>query len=240
MIHGAWHGGWCFDPLRSRLEEAGHVLVAPDLPGMGGDEAALGRVTLDDWAQFTADACAAQRPGPVVLCGHSRGGLVISQAAEAAPEAIDALVYICAMLLPSGMSRAAWKADRVPNPDFEAIVAETDGGAGTRVDPAGAAAVFAQRSPSALAAAAAERLVAEPSRPRATPLRLTEGRYGSVPRHYIECLDDRAIPLADQRRMQAMQPCASVTALYADHSPFLSAPAALADALLSIAAGVPA
>ena len=90
MIHGAWHGGWCFDPLRQRLEDEGHGVFTPDLPGMGGDDAALGRVTLEDWGQFAADMCAAQRPGSVILCGHSRGGLVISEAAEAAPEAIDA------------------------------------------------------------------------------------------------------------------------------------------------------
>jgi pimeloyl-ACP methyl ester carboxylesterase len=219
------------------LEDAGHSLVAPDLPGMGGDATALAGVTLDGWADFTADLCRAQ-PSPVILCGHSRAGLIISQAAEAAPEAIDALVYICAMLLPSGMSRAAWKADQVPNPDFDAIIAPTGCGSGTIIDGAGAAAVFAQLSPPELAAAAAQRLVAEPSAPRSTPLHLTQARYGSVPRHYIECLQDRTIPIADQRRMQAMQPCASVTSLDADHSPFLSTPAALAAALLAIASGV--
>lgn len=238
MIHGAWHGGWCFDPLRQRLEDEGHGLFAPDLPGMGGDDTALGRVTLEDWGRFVADICAGQRPGPVILCGHSRGGLVISQAAEAAPEAIDALVYICAMLLPAGMSREAWQADRVPNPLFDAIIAPTEGRNGTIVDRTEAPAVFAQLSPLELAAAAAARLVAEPSQPRTAPLRLTPARYGSVPRHYVECLYDRTIPLTDQRRMHAMQPCASITSLDADHSPFLSAPAALARTLLSIAAGV--
>jgi pimeloyl-ACP methyl ester carboxylesterase len=237
MIHGAWHGGWCFDPLRQRLEGAGHRLIAPDLPGMGGDEETLGRVTLDGWAQFVADLCRAQRPDPVILCGHSRGGLVISQAAEAAPEAIDALVYLCAMLLPPGMSRAAWKADQLPNPDFEAIIAPTDSGNGTVIDRAGAAAVFAQLSPPDLAAAAMARLVADPVQPQTAPLHLTDARYGSVPRHYVECRHDRTIALADQRRMQAAQPCATVTALDADHSPFLSAPAALAETLLSIAVG---
>jgi pimeloyl-ACP methyl ester carboxylesterase len=69
------------------------------------------------------------------------------------------------------------------------------------------------------------------------PLALTDARYGSVPRHYIECLNDRVIPIADQRAMRALQPCASVTSLEADHSPFLSTPQALADALLNIAKG---
>jgi pimeloyl-ACP methyl ester carboxylesterase len=235
MIHGAWHGGWAFEPLRARIEAAGHELVAPDLPGMGGDDEALARITLDDWAEFAVAQCAAARgDGPVLLCGHSRGGIVLSQAAERDPAAMDMLVYICAMLIPSGMSRAEFQKDQLPNPDFQAIIRPTPGGQGTWIDTAAAAEVFAQLSPSDAVADALGRLAAEPDRPRATPLRLTPERFGSVPRCYIECLHDRTIPIEDQRRMQAMQPCDKVIALDADHSPFLSAPDALADALLSL------
>ena len=236
MIHGAWHGGWCFEPLRSRIEGAGHRLVAPDLPGMGGDDAALAAVTLDQWARFAVEICRAQ-PGPVLLCGHSRGGIVLSEAAERDPEAMAALVYICAMLVPSGMSRAEFQAGAMPNPAFRAIIRPTPGGQGSVIDTARAAPVFAQLSPPALVADQLARLVAEPNGPRATPLSLTEARFGSVPRHYVECLHDRTIPIEDQRRMQRLQPCASVTTLEADHSPFLSAPDRLADALLKLAAG---
>jgi pimeloyl-ACP methyl ester carboxylesterase len=235
MIHGAWHGGWCFDPLRTLLEVHGHRVVAPDLPGMGGNAEALATVALDDWALFTAGLCR-EADNPVILCGHSRGGIVVSQTAEVVPDAIAALVYICAMLLPSGLSRVEMKELVAPNPDFEAIILPVPGG--TVVDPARAPTIFAQLSPPALANAAAARLVAEPSGPRATPLALTNGRYGSVPRHYIECLHDRTIPIADQRYMQSRQPCVTVTTLEADHSPFLSRPRALADALISIAQGV--
>ena len=234
MIHGAWHGGWCFEPLRARLEGAGHALVAPDLPGMGGDDEVLARVTLDQWAGFTVETCRAQ-PGLVLLCGHSRGGIVLSRAAERDPQAMAALVYICAMLIPSGMSRVEFQQDAVANPAFQAIIGPTPGGQGTVIDAANAAPVFAQLSPPDLIADQLSRLAAEPNGPRATPLSLTEARFGSVPRHYIECVHDRTIPIEDQRRMQGLQPCASVTTLEADHSPFLSAPDALAEALLALA-----
>jgi len=236
MIHGAWHGGWAFEPLRARIEAAGHSVAAPDLPGMGGDDEALANVTLDDWAAFAVDQCRAVRGnGPVVLCGHSRGGIVLSQAAERDPAAMDMLVYICAMLIPSGVSRAEFQKDQLPNPAFQAIIRPTPGGRGTVIDTERAAEVFAQLSPADAVADALGRLAAEPDRPRATPLRLTPERFGSVPRHYVECLHDRTIPIQDQRRMQALQPCDRVIALEADHSPFLSAPDALADALLSLA-----
>jgi pimeloyl-ACP methyl ester carboxylesterase len=236
MIHGAWHGGWCFDNLRPLLEAAGHHLIAPDLPGMGGDEATLAAVRLEDWGTFAAEICRAAE-GPVILCGHSRGGLVISSAAEQAPDAIDALVYICAMLLPDGMSRSQFKDLAEPNPAFDAIIHHLPHGHGMTVDTEGAPAVFAQMSPYADVQAAMARLVAEPVSPRTAKLDLSDRRYGSVPRHYIECLHDLTIPIADQRRMQAMLPCASVTALEADHSPFLSAPQELANALIKIAEG---
>jgi pimeloyl-ACP methyl ester carboxylesterase len=237
MIHGAWHGGWCFEPLRARIEGAGHRLVAPDLPGMGGDDATLARVTLAQWAAFAVETCRAQLR-PVLLCGHSRGGIVLSEAAERDPGAMACLVYICAMLLPGGASRVEFQRDAMPNPAFRAIIRPTPGGQGSVIDTARAAPVFAQLSPPALVADQLSRLVAEPNGPRATPLSLSEARYGSVPRHYLECLHDRTIPIEDQRRMERLQPCTSVTTLDADHSPFLSAPDALADALLALVEGL--
>ena len=159
---------------------------------------------------------------------------MLSQAAERDPAAMDMLVYICAMLIPSGVSRAEFQKDQLPNPEFKAIVRPTPGGQGTFIDTERAAEVFAQLSPADAVADALGRLAAEPDRPRATPLRLTPERFGSVPRRYIECLHDRTIPIEDQRRMQALQPCDKVIALDADHSPFLSAPDALADVLLSL------
>ena len=57
LIHGAWHGGWCFDPVTALLCERGHKVVAPDLPGMGGDAESLRGVTVQGWAEFTAGLC---------------------------------------------------------------------------------------------------------------------------------------------------------------------------------------
>ncbi len=238
LIHGSWHGGWCFDAVKALLEAEGHEVIAPDLPGMGGDAAALRAVTLAGWAEFAADLCRNAAQQPVVLAGHSRGGIVVSQAAEQAPEAMDALVYICAMMLPDGMSRAAFKALEAPNPAFEAIITPVHDGAGTVVDPARAPPVFAQLSPPEMVAAAMARLVAEPHGPRATPLRLTPERFGRLPRTYVECREDRTILLSSQRTMQQLVPGATVVSLDADHSPYLSRPQELAQALIAAAAAV--
>ncbi|WP_353200631.1 alpha/beta fold hydrolase [Sandarakinorhabdus sp.] len=238
LVHGSWHGGWCFDAVKALLEAEGHEVIAPDLPGMGGDEAALRGVTLQGWAEFVADLCGAAQQKPVVLAGHSRGGIVISQAAETAAGVIDALVYICAMMLPDGMSRADFKQMEGPNPAFDAIITPVHQGAGTEVDRTRAGAVFAQLSPPEAVAAAMARIVAEPHKPRSTPLRLTPEGFGRIPRTYVECTEDQTIPLASQRKMQQLVPGAAVVTLRADHSPYLSSPQALAGALMAAARSV--
>ncbi|QUT06022.1 alpha/beta hydrolase [Sphingobium phenoxybenzoativorans] len=233
LVHGAWHGGWCFDRVTALLRDAGHDVLAPDLPGMGGSEEELARVTLQGWADFVADLCRAASSQPVVLAGHSRGGIVISQAAEAAPEAVGALVYICAMMLPDGMSRASFRASEPANAAYDGFVSPTAGGHGSLITGEDPEKLFAQRSPPDAAAAAMSRLVAEPEGPRLTALSLSPGRWGSIPRTYVECTDDRVIPLASQRRMQALCPGTRRLTLAADHSPFLSRPHELAACLIA-------
>ena len=234
MIHGAWHDGWCFELLRPLLERRGHALIAPTLPGMEGGDVPVGAVTLDLWAGFVADIANRQH-APVILCGHSRGGIVISSAAERAPENIGALVYITAFLLPHGQSLRAFQME-VPNPQFGAALMPTADGTAVRFSRAAAAALLYHRCPEALQRVASQRLVLEPAKPLVTPLSLSEARFGRVPRHYIECSDDRALFPVRQRAMQAMLPCKSVTTLDSDHSPFLSCPEALVEVLIQMAA----
>ncbi|MCB1746050.1 MAG: alpha/beta fold hydrolase [Gammaproteobacteria bacterium] len=233
-IHGAFHGGWCFEPLRPHLAACGHELVAPTLPGMGGVGAAPAEVTLEGWADFVLDLARRARP-PVWLCGHSRGGVVISAAAERDPAALAGLIYIAALLLPDGHSVRAHQAANPVPPAFVAAV-HADGEQRTLAfDPGAAVGLFYHRSPADAGRAAAARLAAEPMNPLNTPVALSDARFGRVPRHYVECSDDRALPLAEQRAMQAVLPCATVTTLDSDHSPFLYCPAELAGALARIA-----
>lgn len=235
LIHGSWHGGWCFDEVKKLLEAQGHEVIAPDLPGMGGSEDELAAVTLAGWGDFAVEQCRKASQSPVVLAGHSRGGIVVTQAAETDPEAMDAVVYICAMMMPSGMSRADFKKLEEANPLFDGLIEPTPGGHGTVITGEHPEDVFAQLSPPELVEPAMERLVAEPHGPRSEKLYPTPERWGSLPRTYVECLHDRTIPISSQRRMQEMSPGATVVTLEADHSPFLSRPKELADALIEAA-----
>jgi len=239
LIHGAFHGGWCFDPVSEILRAKGHIVAAPDLPGMGGDEAALRGVTLAGWAQFTLDQCRAVRAeigdAPLVLAGHSRGGPVISAAAEADPAAIDALAYISALMVPPAATTEMLKAiSPMPTTVMTQLI-PVENGAGMRVDPEWARGAFAHLSPTALVDAALPRLVSEPLGPMLTPAEVTHERWGSVSRTYIHCRHDRAIGLDRQHEMVRLSPGTASVTIEADHSPFLSAPEPLADALIAIA-----
>lgn len=233
MIHGAWHGGWVFDRLHAPLAARGHAMAAPTLPGMDGTAKGAAAATLEGWARFVVEAARAL-PGPVVLCGHSRAGIVISQAAERDPGACAALVYLCAFLLPNGQSMTAAVAELPRNERLEAGLSPAARGAALALSADAAIGTFYNDCSEADQTMAAARLVPEPMAPMATTLALSDTRFGAVPRHYIECTADRAIPIAFQRAMQAQLPCASVTTLASDHSPFLAMPDALAQALHSI------
>ena len=111
LVHGAWHGGWCWERIAPLLGAAGHEVLAPDLPGMGADRTPFAADVLAQWADFVAGLVRGAAE-PAVLVGHSRGGLVISEAAERAPDQIRVLVYLAALLLPVGTtSRQTLNAD---------------------------------------------------------------------------------------------------------------------------------
>jgi pimeloyl-ACP methyl ester carboxylesterase len=103
LVHGAWHGAWCWERVLPLLEQRGHRVLAPDLPGMGRDPTPLAAITLDGWARFVADLVGRQAE-PVILVGHSRGGVVTSQAADRVPDRVAILVYLAGFMVPSGGS----------------------------------------------------------------------------------------------------------------------------------------
>jgi pimeloyl-ACP methyl ester carboxylesterase len=156
----------------------------------------------------------------VVLVGHSRGGIVISRVAELVPERVKRLVYVSAYLLPAGATLAATARTDVDSLVPPNMVPADSGVTCTLRAEVIRAALFGQCS-DADYEYALTRLTPEPLKPLATPLKIG-ARFGSVPRAYIECLQDRTVTLPAQRRMQAQLTCDPVFTLDSDHSPFLS------------------
>src|SRR6185436_2462689 len=103
LVHGAWHGAWCWDKVAPLLHAKGHTVAAPDLPGHGDDPTPRGEVTLESYGKRVADVVSAQKEKAIVV-GHSMGGIAISAAAEMVPDRIAKLVYLTAFLPRDGES----------------------------------------------------------------------------------------------------------------------------------------
>jgi pimeloyl-ACP methyl ester carboxylesterase len=233
LVHGAWHGGWCWRRVVPLLESIGHQAIAPDLPGHGDDKTPTPSVTLKSYTDRIG-AIASGQSEPVVLVGHSMGGIAITQTTEDCPERIRALVYLCAFLPRNGDSLTTWASQ-----DFESKVNPSTlqvGPDGTTIFKRECAreAFYMQCSEEDFSFAQV-RLVPQSPAPISTPVETTAERWGRVPRYYIECARDQAITPALQRAMQDASPCRQRFCIDTDHSPFFSKPRELVEILDQIA-----
>ena len=207
-------------------------MVAPDLPGHGKDKTPIPEISLQAYADSVCKVLDAQSE-PVVLVGHSMGGIVITQAAENRPEKIKTLVYVCAFLLWSGESllqvaEGDTESSALPN----LIMAEDESYITVRDE--AIQELFYGDCADEDVRRAKSLLVPQAAAPFATPVNTTDENFGRTPRVYIECLRDRAISPSLQKRMYTALPCPRVISMDTSHSPFLSAPEELARHLMSL------
>lgn len=95
LVHGAWHGAWCWEKVIPLIEAKGHGVHTLDLPGLGSDETPLEDVSLNAYVDAVVKLIS-DIEEKVVLLGHSMGGIVITQVAEKIPEQISTLIYLTA------------------------------------------------------------------------------------------------------------------------------------------------
>lgn len=232
LVHGACHGGWCWDQVVPPLEASGLRVLAPDLPDLPLTE----KDPVARWGALVAELAEREaRSDRVVVVGHSRGGVVISAAAEAAPDAISGLIYVAASLLPDRQTmNGAWRAFSSQPAEW---VTPAEDGLSFTITEGVYHRLFCPMSDAGTAAEAEARLRPEPIAAFMVPLRVSEDRFGRVPRAYVETSRDLIIPLAFQRSMQAALPCAPVVTIDADHMPCFAMPEQLADILAALADG---
>ncbi|MEV4114794.1 alpha/beta fold hydrolase [Nonomuraea sp. NPDC049695] len=212
LVHGAWHGAWCWEKAASVLRADGWRTRAIDLPSAGGPAG------VHDDAQAVRGALELM-DGPVVVVAHSYGGAPVSQAVAEA-ENVSRVVYLAAYQLDAGESVLGFHG--VPGSsapgEFEAV-------------PDDPIAMFYGDVPRPEAEEAAKRLV--PHSARSFRDVLTRAGWHTVPSAYILCEDDQALPAWSQEVMAARS--GVVHRIRSSHSPFLSQPVELAALLARIA-----
>ena len=229
LVHGAFSGAWIWEPLAKELRAAGHTVDTFDLPGLGEDATPPAEVTLESCARRLVDVLDS-RPEPAIVVGNSMGGIVATQGAALSRARVLALVYVAAFLPKDGQSLL----DLTKLPE-----GATDQVQGNIVVEPPVAVMPANASRTALYGDCADDVAAwaiskqrpQPIAPFATPVSIPDGAIDGIPRFYVLCTHDRAIPVALQRRMIRERGCDLVVELETDHTPHLSRTKQLADAM---------
>ncbi|HJP72675.1 MAG TPA: alpha/beta hydrolase [Pseudonocardiaceae bacterium] len=213
LVHGAWHGSWCWNKLTSELGD--RPVRTVDLPSVGDAGAGLG-----DDAQVLRDAVTSV-DGPVMVTAHSYGGMVASRALTGLAN-VRHIVYLCGFVLDEDVSLLS-AAGGAPLPWWQV---RDDG----FVDPGNPERIFFNDLPPSAAATAAAAL--RPQSYRALEDKQSAAAWRTIPSTYLVATDDQALPADAQRAMA--QHCGRKFELISSHSPFLSHPDYVASLLREI------
>ena len=226
LVHGAWHGGWCWERLIPELERRGHDAVAIDLPCDDPDAGCAAY----------AEAVVAQTRGAgddLVVVGHSLGGLTIPLVAAERP--VRKLVFLCALLPVPGLSLVD-QLRREPEmfvPGFDQGVARDELGRSYWRDSEDAIELLFGDCPRQLASWAVERLRPQGRAPSLEPCPLAA--WPAVDSASLLAVGDAAISPKWSRAAAPARLGSAAVELPGGHSPFLSRPGELADALVAVA-----
>jgi len=198
LVHGAWHGGWCWKKVRSALEASGADVYTPTLTGLG-ERAHLASpdVSLETHIADVVGVLEAENLSDVVLVGHSYAGIVVTGVADRVPERIARIVYLDAVVPKDGQCLY----DRAPA-QLKTLFEEQAriAGEGWQVPASVMTAQFLGLKTEEHIRWVIPRLMAHPIRTFREPLRLSV-HFPQMPRTYINSIGDK--PLGQPRTVQA-------------------------------------
>jgi pimeloyl-ACP methyl ester carboxylesterase len=183
LVHGAWHGGWCWSRVADLLRANGHRVFTPTQTGLGERKHLISKeITIDTFTADIVNVIEAEELSDVILVGHSFGGIAISGVADRIPERIRHLVYLDSLIVQGG--KAAF--DSLP-PDIVAArrkaAEETSGGLSLPVPPPSAFAVSDAKDAEWLKC----RLTPHPIGTYTSPLTIKGPVGNNLPRTYMTC-----------------------------------------------------
>ena len=233
LVHGMSHGGWAWGMLAARLERGGHRVIAPDRPGHGRRAHERSRATVDRYAAAVADAMTLAGAHAAILVGHSMGGVVVPKVAERVPARIRHVVFLAAVVLPSGASLLE---TQMAPPARAMLRGLARSGGGVVQYPASLewARWMSDMPPGdPRVVESLARLTPQPFTPWTERVDARRFFAMRMPCTYIRCLRDQAVPPLRAAEYAARL---GVTPIDMDcaHNPMLSAPDALAKILESL------
>lgn len=226
LLHGAWHGGWCWRRLADILRARGHRVTTPTQTGLGERAHLLSpEITLETFCEDLRLHLEYEDLEDAVLVGHSFGGSPISYAAERAAARIGRLVYLDAMIVEAGETPLSTTA-----PDVQALrrqmAEDSSGGLTLPPPPAETMGVTDKADARWLEA----KMTPHPMRTYETPLPI-EGTPGAgLPAEYVVCAAPVYPPLEASRR-RARSYGWTMREIATGHDAMVTAPVALADLL---------
>ena len=236
LVHGAWHGGWCWAAVIGELEREGHRALAVDLPGHGANPMDPAKVTLEIYADSVVRFIEERDLKNVILAGHSLGGLTISAVAERIPKRIKRVIWVSAMVMLDG---------EVPAADLAASTNQLP----TLLKPAGEHAsilpaepfrkYFIQDASRDLQDFVISGLVPEPSVNLAAPTATRNFRKLDLPTSYVICEDDLCLgdPKLWHPHFSSRLKNATTRSIKASHEVMFTKPVECARALSELARG---
>jgi pimeloyl-ACP methyl ester carboxylesterase len=233
LIHGSWHSAWNWHKVIPILESEGHKVIAIDLPGMGRDKTPIEEVKMK---RTVGKICKLidSIEGKAILVGHSKNGIMISQAAEFRPEKVEKLIYLAAYLIPNGKTQKSYSMLDIEGV-LKPFIKVNDGNYASVLQDEIYKEGLYHDCEDIITELAKLLLSEEPIESGMFTLQLTEENFGNIPRYYIECTEDRAVTPFIQRKMYTEMPCKKVYSIATSHSPFFSQPVALSNIFCEIA-----
>ncbi|MHA6621523.1 alpha/beta fold hydrolase [Pseudonocardia sp. DLS-67] len=227
LVHGAWHGGWCWRRVARLLREAGHEVFTPTLTGFGERAHLLGAdVGPGTLVQDVVGVLDNEELTDVVLVGHSFGALVALAVAEAAADRVRRVVLLDGLVVEAGAAGF----DGLP-PESAAARKDAAEATGDIVFPPPGAAAFGLADPEDIAWVD-RRLTPHPLRTYAEPFPMRGPLGGGRPVTYVACTDP-AYPAVHSAHAIARREGWEFRELATGHDAMVSAPGATAELLMS-------
>jgi pimeloyl-ACP methyl ester carboxylesterase len=227
LVHGAWHGAWCWQRIVEPLWRSGHRAFAVTLTGSGERAHLLApTITLQTHVADVASVIEAEELLDPIVVGHSYAGMVITGVAERLAARLRHLVYVDAVVPHPGEAWSSGHAEETRAQRRRAI-------AQTGTIPAPDPAVFGLSG--ADHAWVARRQTPHPGGVYDEPLPFDAARVGALPRTFVDCTAPALATIDVSRSRVRSEPGWSVVEIATGHDAMVSAPQALLDALLSVA-----